>query len=1165
MSTVPQVSGVGKAVEAQALPHVEPSGTAARAGLQLLAAGVISLVANYLFLLAAGRLLGSADYGTLAALTGLLTFVLLPAGALQMAVSREVSRREAVGEAEDAAAFVRALMFLGIRVTFPLAILSLALLVPLREVLRIDASMPVAIALLGLVSVFVYPIAAGALQGQQRFAALAVLSAAPMVIRLVLFGVFVIAGSRLFGALGAVAAASFLAATLGLMAVRSQLRVAVRCAAPDLHPFLRYLVPVAVGLFGIAALTNIDIVVAKARFDASDAGVFGAALAFARVAFFLPGTILAVLFPRTAARQARGEGSSDILGRSVIVTVAFCGVLAAAYSVIGAELVRVTYGPDFAAATALLVPACVAMTLFSVANVLVGYHLSRGESRFAWIVAAAVPVHLLLLTTIPSSLLGLLWADVAVAATLLAVHELVMGSSAAAIAAGYRRLRVGETLKGWVSAVVGARRGIREGVLAVAGYALVAVAATWPLSVGLGSRIPGIFPNDGAGGAGWFWRLHQEGGYRLLGVTHHTLTGAPLGWDQGNMLNFQWLLPDYPGYLVAGLFGGVVALNVVTLSGLALSGGAMYWLTRWLGCGRLVSAWAGFVFVIFPWHLQRALAGHVTLVHLEVFPLVLLAALAWLQRPDGKRAFLVTLAVLLAWLTSGYFGVMTLALVAAVAVVALRTVSRERGFVQTLRATLPLWLMPLCATALFAAVSILIGSSEGVRLSRGVEDLDTFGAHLENYLPDPLNPVAGGLIGRGGRASAALGAEASLYPGIVTVLLAAGLVAAAVARRTRSSRRGAVPALVAVCFAGVIFASPSPLRVAGLEIASTPSRVLFDILPAFRVPSRFAAVIMVGLIPLAALSLQLLVDAVSRRVGARSGGRVALLVSIAAVSAVSIAELAPMPFVVADVGRPPAAYAAVAHSRGIVAEYPLLRSDRLETSEYLLWQAFHRRPLLNGSSLGSAAEDVRRTLVDPAAPGVSSSLALLGVASIITRPTTYQWHPTVRATATEPRDYGVGYELEAGRLGAPRVWTVTAEPAPALAVYRSGAVAEAVPGESAGRPRFPVSERTVEIDLYAKRPGVWLLSFEVIGEESAAALTVEGVGRRLVVDAGRDSFVRVPVDVPRGRSSVKLTLGTGALRGKRTLAWLGVPSVGVAADANDAPLRPFLHSVDPGF
>ena len=70
------------ALEGPAVPPVAASGT--RSGALLGAASGVSIVANYIFLLAAGRILGSDDYGSLAALLGVLAVVLIPAGALSL-------------------------------------------------------------------------------------------------------------------------------------------------------------------------------------------------------------------------------------------------------------------------------------------------------------------------------------------------------------------------------------------------------------------------------------------------------------------------------------------------------------------------------------------------------------------------------------------------------------------------------------------------------------------------------------------------------------------------------------------------------------------------------------------------------------------------------------------------------------------------------------------------------------------------------------------------------------------------------------------------------------------------------------------------------------------------------------------------------------------------
>src|SRR5439155_16306222 len=133
----------------------------------------------------------------------------------------------------------------------------------------------------------------------------------------------------------------------------------------ELTSFLLYLSPVAVGLIGIALLTNVDILVVKARFSGHEAGAYAAASAFARVGFFVPAAILTVLFPRTAARQARGEETEDILGRTLFATAGFCGALALIYAAAGTGLVTMTYGAEFSKGGEVLAPFALAMGLFS--------------------------------------------------------------------------------------------------------------------------------------------------------------------------------------------------------------------------------------------------------------------------------------------------------------------------------------------------------------------------------------------------------------------------------------------------------------------------------------------------------------------------------------------------------------------------------------------------------------------------------------------------------------------------------------------------------------------------------------------------------------------------------------------------------------------------------
>ena len=257
---------------------------------------------NYVFLLVAGRTLGSHDYGSLAALLGVLTVVLLPTGAIQLAVSREIARQDATGDREGANAFAWATFRLSLLATVPLLAVALLLVVPVDALLDIGSTSTVAIAASGLAIAFALPVALGVLQGQQRFSALAFLSVLPFALRLLVFVGLAALGFRLGGAVYAAVAAGIFTAAVAATLIEQPLRRGARAVRPALGPFLRYLGPVVLGLIGIAVLTNVDVVVAKARLAPDDAGDYAAASAFARVAFFLPATILAVVFPRTAAR-----------------------------------------------------------------------------------------------------------------------------------------------------------------------------------------------------------------------------------------------------------------------------------------------------------------------------------------------------------------------------------------------------------------------------------------------------------------------------------------------------------------------------------------------------------------------------------------------------------------------------------------------------------------------------------------------------------------------------------------------------------------------------------------------------------------------------------------------------------------------------------------------
>ena len=442
-----------------------------------------------------------------------------------------------------------------------------------------------------------------------------------------------------------------------------------------------------------------------------------------------------------------------------------------------------------------------------------------------------------------------------------------------------------------------------------------------------------------------FRQWANETGYNVIGTSHVSSAGAPFGYDQGNGVNLQSAFVFFPAYLITEIANEIVAYNLVVLSGLALSGAAMYWLVRWLGCSPLVAAWAGLVYIVFPWHIEKA-QGHSSLAHLEGFPLLLLAVLAWYRTPDLRRALLIAVAGAVLWTTSGYFGFMGLAALMPLFTLAVIFHAREVGPLRALRRITAPLAASLTVPAIVYAIASRGATEEGIAPARQLQELVFYGARPWEYLiPSYRNRLFGDDVGQWlvAHLHGSNFSETSLYVGWITIVLGACWLVWALVKRSelRPDLRFATIALAATVVTGLAFSLPTPLPRTDIP---TPVRLIWEVAPQFRVPARFVALVMAGLVPLAALAL----DGVGRAIwkhlqpralaagaaGAMCGG--AMLLSFLELS------ISP-PAIVSDFSVTPPEYAAVQRAApGILAEYPLAPAGHPLNSDYLFWQRAHR-------------------------------------------------------------------------------------------------------------------------------------------------------------------------------------------------------------------------------
>lgn len=389
--------------------------------------GVLALnLGNYIFHLIAARSLGPELYGDLATLIAIAGLIALPLGGVQVWVARYVAHYVAVGDEAAAHWFVRRAMTYtaigGILMTVGL----LAVAWPLKNALGIASIAAVALTALTAFLAATSPITWGLAQGLQRFKLIAVTYTSGAVGRVLLtvlaFGV----GLRVGGAMLATLVSMLVAFAVPMWALRQWLRPAEPSARRVTRIEAgRSLTPVLLGLLAMAALTSIDVVVAKISLTGHEAGIYGSASLVGRVILYLPAAIITVLLPRVAARAADRLKTTDILRRSVIVTLAFCTVSTVVYAAAGTPIVRVAFGSDYTDAAGLLWLFGIAMSGYALLNVLLVYHLGHERSAFAWLLVSGAAAQVAVFLVVHQSPRQLVVVDIAVAAALLAGHELL--------------------------------------------------------------------------------------------------------------------------------------------------------------------------------------------------------------------------------------------------------------------------------------------------------------------------------------------------------------------------------------------------------------------------------------------------------------------------------------------------------------------------------------------------------------------------------------------------------------------------------------------------------------------------------------------------------------------------------------------------------------------
>jgi O-antigen/teichoic acid export membrane protein len=372
-----------------------PTGKAVGLAAATMGANAIAVVFTVVFT----RLLGADDYGSLAAMLNLSVILFVPGSALQVVVAREGTLGR-LGQGRELAATLSRWTRHLLAAALLVAAVSLLAREPLAAILNVDQTIAAAaVPVTGTVWLLL-SVQRGLLQSAQAYRTIGLSVVLEAAGRLLVALAFVAGGLGVTGAyLGTLASLGLTAVALELVLRR---RLGARAVGAPPHK-LRVLVrrtalPISV-LTLVAALQNVDVIMAKHTLDEGTAGVYAATTVAAKALVWIAIGLGMWVLPEATRRAAEGHDPRTVLLRAVGVIGALAACALLIFATVPELLLRTAFGAEYESGAEILLLLGGAYSLLAVAYIAAQFLLALGRRAFALaLLAVAIAEPLLLLT-----------------------------------------------------------------------------------------------------------------------------------------------------------------------------------------------------------------------------------------------------------------------------------------------------------------------------------------------------------------------------------------------------------------------------------------------------------------------------------------------------------------------------------------------------------------------------------------------------------------------------------------------------------------------------------------------------------------------------------------------------------------------------------------------
>jgi O-antigen/teichoic acid export membrane protein len=374
-----------------------------RAGLAILIAQGIFLLANFLYHFLSARFLGPEEYSIVASLFSIMYLITVGSAAIQNTTTKFTSDFKAKKEDNKVYSFFKK-GFRKISIfSFILLIIYLIISPLIASFLHIPL-LPIIISSPVIILFALIPFNRGILQGLQRFNALGLNMALEGIIRLIIAMGFIFIGLKANGALASVPIATGIALILTFSSLKFN-KTKEKPVKLDSKEIYKFIITSLLALFLINAIYNMDIFLVKHFFSAEQAGHYAAISLLGKIVFFGATSIGLVMFPKISELHLKNSKKvKSFFIKSLIFTGIISVLITAIYFLFSRQIVLLLFGIKYLDIFSLIGVFGIFMTILSLSYICVLYKLAIGKKKFILILLLSVMLEIFLISMFHASL-----------------------------------------------------------------------------------------------------------------------------------------------------------------------------------------------------------------------------------------------------------------------------------------------------------------------------------------------------------------------------------------------------------------------------------------------------------------------------------------------------------------------------------------------------------------------------------------------------------------------------------------------------------------------------------------------------------------------------------------------------------------------------------------